>query len=60
MTTTVKISVNGNVRSHVHVNHANGTNEEHIVDGAEGSGEITLTLRDPPDAVITISEEPAE
>jgi hypothetical protein len=63
MTTTVRIHVGGKYRAHVHVSHAEGTQEEHVVDGTgvEGaSGELSISLRHPADAIFKISEEPIE
>ena len=63
MTTIVKVQVGGKYRAHVKVTHAEGSEEEHIVDGngVEGaSGELTIPLRHPADAVFKISEEPVE
>jgi hypothetical protein len=63
MTTTVKVHVNGRYRAHVAVSHVNGEQEDHIVDGngIEGAtGELSISLRHPADAVIKVSEEPVE
>ena len=63
MTTTVKIHVGGKYRAHVAISHADGMQEEHTVDGdgVEGaSGEQTVTLHHPADAIIKISEAPVE
>lgn len=63
MTTTVKVHVNGRYRAHVSVSHASGDQEEHKVDGngVEGAtGELSISLRHPADAVIRVSEEPVE
>lgn len=63
MTTSVKIHVGGKYRAHVAVSHADGSAEEHTVDGdgvAGASGEQTVTLRHPADAIIKISEAPVE
>lgn len=58
MTTTVTISVSGKVQAHVHVIHADGAEEEHLV--VTASGDVMIPLRDPPDATIKVSEEPVE
>lgn len=63
MTTSVKIHVGGKYRAHVSVTQADGVQEEHTVDGdgvAGASGEQSITLRHPADAIINISEAPVE
>jgi hypothetical protein len=63
MTTTVKIHVGGKYRAHVAVSHADGTQEEHQIDGdgvAGATGEQAITLRHPADAILKISEAPVE
>lgn len=63
MTTTVKIHVGGKYRAHVAVSHADGSAEEHTVDGDGVAGSMglqTITLRHPADAIINISEAPIE
>lgn len=61
MTTTVKIHVGGKYRAHVAISHADGAQEEHVVDGngVEGAtGERSFHLRHPADATFKVSEEP--
>ena len=63
MTTTVTVHVGGKYRAHVKIAHAEGSQEEHSIDGdgIEGaSGEQSFRLRNPADAIFKISEEPVE
>lgn len=55
MTTTVTVHVGGKYRAYVAVSHADGSQEDHIV---EGDGERVIRMRHPADATIKISEEP--
>jgi hypothetical protein len=58
MTTTITIRVSGEKQAYVHVVHADGAEEEHLV--VTASGDVMIPLRDPPDATIKVSEEPVE
>jgi hypothetical protein len=55
MTTTIKVHVQGRFRAHIAISHANGAQEDHVV---EGEGERAIPLRQPADATIKVWEVP--